>query len=805
MSDLLTRGLKQANSASSLLRLGLGGGGASPLVNPLVVNISPADGTIAALGANSRFSVRDALTEINLSKLQFYLGTGPVFYRGGTLPEELVGPPTFYFEAQSGSPGVYADREILPDDFLRISKSIPSQNQEAVYFMGGLEAPAEPDAPLMLEFSLRMDKLVVTTDPSGFTGVLIGMLIGDGGLAVKFYVQSGAPRIEIHDAGLATSSPPNLSYKNYFNWDVLSAYNADGSNTYKLLWYPQRGLVRFYVKETSSVSDRLLISGTTADFPSVPPSERRPNQPWAFFGHGAYPIPTSVSEWKNVYLYNIVTNPIRDGIITGGHITVLSTNNPVYYDGESLPGDTHCAWPSLPAAFGAQGGAVRVTSNGLALDRMSATESLGFYRVEPKVRRKTVLDLRLSGRVLFQEPGIETTGMEFYVDDGTRQARVALLQDASGTQYVGILRDKNNPGSLVSYAASIQSFGVERDYRLVFMPWSKAELIMLVATDEGVKEQLVLSVNYSDLPSTGMPGPGIGFLHNANSGAATAQMLVRQVRYTARTEIADFTDFSTGAWTKLGSGTYSLITPPGESAPAYGRLTDASGIDNTYFRKVYPGTELQADSGWSLEFRSRVVSYEHDPALTSYQASGVNPIRASTGFQVRVLNSSNQATLVFAEVGPPSGRIVFLATCKDASDFSHYSVYNNFMAIRAKEAYVTGTYYAVDWTKFHLYRLERTVGGLLRLFIDEGPAPVLSFQERDVYYPPQWGGGSPRVEIGHLPNDSETGIKTVSDFQLIKFSASDGFDISCRPALTSQELLERFSCATNVLVETSDV
>ena len=64
----------------------------------------------------------------------------------------LVGPPTFYFQALSGSPGVYADRLILPDGYLRISKSIPSQNQEAVYFMGGLEAPAEPDAPLMFEF-----------------------------------------------------------------------------------------------------------------------------------------------------------------------------------------------------------------------------------------------------------------------------------------------------------------------------------------------------------------------------------------------------------------------------------------------------------------------------------------------------------------------------------------------------------------------------------------------------------------------------------------------------------------------------
>lgn len=793
MSGILTLGLNHGLGASNILTLGLGPRPISA-VNPLITNISPEYGAVAALGASSRFSLRDALTEINLSKLQLYHGTGPVFYRGGTLPEKLVGPPTFYFQAQSGSPGVYADREILPDDYLRISKSVPSQNQEAVYFMGGLEAPAEPDAPLMLEFNLRLNKTEVTLDGAGFTGVLVGLLNGNSGLTVKFFNTGGLPKIEIHDAALTTSSPPNTDYISYFNWDEALALNTDGSNTYKLVWHPQIDLVRLYVRDHVSVTDRLLIDGAVSDFPTVPVQERRVDQPWLFFGHGAYPLQTSISEWKDVYLYNIVGAPVRTGIISGEYITELTTNNPTYYDGKALPRDCHGAWQRLPDSFGTFGGGERVTQDGLVLERTSSLKSIGFYRVEPKVTRKTVLDIRLAGRVLTQEPTVETTGIEFYADDGVRQARVALLQDIDGTQYVGILKTGLNPAFLSSYERVVQGFEVERSYRLVFTPGVKAELIMLAASDEGVEELPIVTLVYSQLPITSMPGPGIGFLHNANSGGATAQMTVRQVRYTTDTEVASWVDFNAAAWTKIGTGTFTPTAEPGEVTPSFGRLVDASSSDNTYFKKEYNGAVLQADNGWSLEFRSRVVSYYHDPALTKYlPASGLDPIRASTGFMVHVLDGGNRAALVFAEAGPPIGKIVFLALDNDTHE--------NLLSIRAKSSSVVGTYYTIDWTKFHLFRLEKTVGGDLRLYVDEGLEPVLKFSNREFAYPPHTGGGNPRVEIGH----AETGIKTTSDFQLIKFGISDGFDVSCKPALTEEELLQRFSHATNILVETEDV
>jgi hypothetical protein len=103
--------------------------------------------------------------------------------------------------------------------------------------------------------------------------------------------------------------------------------------------------------------------------------------------------------------------------------------------------------------------------------------------------------------------------------------------------------------------------------------------------------------------------------------------------------------------------------------------------------------------------------------------------------------------------------------------------------------------------KFHLYRLERNLGGQLCLFVDEGLTPAIAFEERSMNYPPHTGGGNPRVEIGHL----ESGILTVSDIQIVSFCVSDGYDVSCKPVISEEGLLRRFNTGTNVLVEVENL
>jgi hypothetical protein len=761
------------------------------MTTPLITNVVPVDGSVAAVGCSSRCSVRDSATEINRASLCVYLGSGPVFYKGAVLPEDLVGPPTFYFEALSGHPGVPAITSILVDDYLRINKAVPSQNQEAVYLMGGLEAPADPDDPLMFEFTLRLNRLEVTTDGTGFTGVLTGLLIDDSGLTVKFFTTGGVQKIEVHTAELTATTPPSPSYVSTFDWDETVSLNSDGSNTYTLLWYPGLNLVKLYVKDPAASTDRLLISGSTTAFPTIPIPERRESQPWAFFGHGSYPTQVSVSEWINVYLYNLVSNPVLNGIMRGEHLTSVTTNNPTYYEADTLPLDASSPWLPFPASFGTLGGAVYLTEDGLVLERVNPSGSVGYYRVEPKVTRKTILDFKLSGEVIRQESGVEATGIEIFIDDGVKQARIALLQDSSGTQYVGILKSSSGLGLIASYEVVVLGYSVERHYRLVFDPGGRAALYALITGDEGVEELSLVSLYYPLLPPSNLPGPGLGFLQDAYSGVAYSKMTLRQLSYQTDVEIVDWVDFTSlsPSWTKLGAGT---VLPVTETGFDFARITDATSADNTYFKKEYPSV-LQSDSGWVLEFRARVNSYDVDPTLSEYDFTGLDPIRAGTGFVAQVLDGTYRVALLFAEAGPPWGRVVYLAL--------YDSPYENLLAIRSLNSSVSGSYYSIDWTDFHTYRLEKKVGGSIRLLVDDLATPVIEYVERLFDYPLHIGGGNARVEIGN----QETGILTISDLQTVKFSISDGFDVSTKPVLGDDELMTRFNHATNVLVEVEDI
>jgi len=836
---------------------------------PLITNIAPVDGSVAVVGASSRFSVRDADTEIDKATLQVYHGSGPVYYPGGTLPENLVGPPTFTFQALSGSPGVYADRAILGDNFLRISKSVSAQNQEAVYFMGGLEAPAEADAPIMVEFTLRLNKTEVVTS-GNFTGVLLGLLINNSGLTIKFFTTGVTQTIQLQGAGL-TDTTALLTAS--FDWDEAVALNSDGSNTYKLLWHPQLNAVKLFVKSPNAVEDLLIASGLVTSFPTVPVSERRAYQPWVFFGHGNYTTQTSISEWINVFLFDTVRMPIRNGTPCGAHVTTIESNNQVYFDGTTKMRDARSAWMRLPTTFGAYEGSETVLPSGLEVRRTSLSKSFGFYRKEPKANLVTVFDIKVSAELLSIDPVAEVPGIEFYIDDGTKQARFALLMDSSGVQRIGILAD-TDPTVLSSYETADVGFGSVRHYRLILTPGVGAELRIFDSADVlvgGVTDVPWISVPYIRLPASGLPGPGVGWILNANTGPSLAKLLIQQLRYSTNVAATNWSDIvaPVPAWTKLGSGTIkpstlsvesnfgiggsivesfgvvtvsgltrmtpdsvgnylditngdrpgyylintfvdtntvTIVSPTASGAdsgnpgiewrevydPSFIRLSDASSSDNTYLKKEYT-SGLQPDTAWTVETRARVVSYEHDAALTPYRATGLNPIRSGTGFSVRVLDGTFKTSLVFAHGGPRYGRIVFLNVS--------LSAYADLQLILSKSPLVIGTYATVDWTLFHLYRIEKNRDGRLRLFVDNAAAPVIDLDERTFAYPPHVGGGNPRVEIGH----DDTGIKTVSDLEFIRLTLSDGYDVSTKVLMDEDALLAKFKHGTNVIVEVRDV
>ena len=740
---------------------------------PFVVNRAPANGSLGGVTESVRFGVRDSTTEINRSALQCYLGQGTTFYRGDVLPEDHS-TILFYLQAFQGSPNAPASRTIEIDGSLKLEKVLTPlpKNQEAVYFFGGPQAEADPEDAFMVEATLRLDQVDVTADVNGFTGVAFGLMANLTGLAVKFYTDGVNRRIEIQQAAHATTAPPSGAYVAPFDWNGTFF-------TYKLLWHPARNIVRLYVSSGSGdTADTLLVDGLVTDFPNLPSLEQRTQVPWAFFGHLAQAA-SSTSYWKEVFLYNFVTNPLYDGIFTSGHEGFIRTNNQVVYTADNLPRKDLAPWNLLPASFGPIAGTELLSTEGLTLVRSDLSSSFGFYRREPKIAVvNTIFDFHASGLVHSQDVGVESTGMEFYVDDGVRACRVAFLQAPDGTQYVGILSFGTMPALISSYAAMMTSFGVVEHYRIVFRPGNSATLYQVIdqVDNQGKDLQEIVTLPYGSLPITSMPGPGLGFLHNETAGAATGILKVRNILYRVGEDFVSPAEIA--GWTQTGSGT---VDTSGEAIV----LSDANELEtgNILLSKPY-GTLLQADNGFVAEFRARVDSYELGGVL--------DPVREFTGAVLRIIDGTNQLTLVFADAGPPFGRVVFLQTRPDIDQ--------NIYDIRVLVPGIIDTFWSIDWTHFHLYRLERTVGGKLSLYVDESAIASIEFDEVNFSYPAT-PGGSARVEFGHIGD----GVKTISEWSFLNFCRSDGFDVSVLPKQVEEELFSHFDRAVNVIVEAEDV
>jgi hypothetical protein len=180
-----------------------------------------------------------------------------------------------------------------------------------------------------------------------------------------------------------------------------------------------------------------------------------------------------------------------------------------------------------------------------------------------------------------------------------------------------------------------------------------------------------------------------------------------------------------------------------------------------------------------VEFRTRV---------SSYVINGVtDPIRKVTGVGISFDDGSYQYTLVFAEMGPPTGKIVFLATQSDLDQ--------NLFDIRAGASSVAGSYAAVDWSLYHLYRFEKSIGGYISLYVDDDNDPVINFETGKFAPPPS--AGISRVRFGSLM----AGRTTVSQWKFLRHSISEGLDISALPMLTQAQIDDRFNNALNTIAE----
>ena len=735
----------------------------------VITNRAPAPQTVGGVKAPVRFSLQDAAAEIDRSKINCYLGTGPAFYPGRVLPEDVEGVD-FALEARSGAPANPATLSMVGDE-LKVEKLLAATNQEGVFFFGGLQAPADPDAPIMVEFTLRLAFADVGFSGDD-TGVKVGLLINNTGIVIGFQYSTGDYLVTAEHATLAGG----IVDSGVYNWDQTQPH------TYKLLWDPRRNLVKLYVStgQDSLVPDILLIVASVTDFDPIPVGEQRSNQPWMFFGH-ALTAATSTSYWSNAYLYNITKSPILEGVTTGEHIGFLRTDNQTVYMPDSLPKDAGLAWNDIPSSYDTIAGRGFLEDQKLILRKETTVGSFGYFRDEPIVATSTtIVDFTISGELLKGDTDTVSTGMEIYVDDGSVAVRVALLND-DGSQYIGILKNGDST-FLASYEVRTSGWGREKTFRLIYEPGVSARLFQVAEGVEGVDESLLVEVSSADLPASSMPGPGIGVLHNGLVAEAQALLKISKIRYQTNVTYVegDTLPLLIDFWDNVKSGGNLEPTTDGEVITI---LDTAAGTGVNYYYNN--ALLLDSEDGISLEFRARVNSYEADGV--------VGKVGACTGVTLSIDDGTGILALVFADGGPVLGKIAFLLT-DGARQISQ-----NLTDIRA--GLVADTFFAVDWTQYHLYRIERVPDGSICVYVDEEAEPSLELDEATFSYAPTDEGYLIFGSAVSAQADVAQDYKNSSSWKLLRYSISKGYDISLLPTLSENEYLSRFNHAVNVLVE----
>jgi hypothetical protein len=710
---------------------------------------------LAKIQQKSRFSLRDQDNYVIRSSINTHLGIGKTYWSGDVLPEENSRSP-FLFKALSGFPEEESTR-FLGAGYLEIQK--PSVgNVKGVYEGGGLYSPWSGGYPLIASVSLKMSVSDVTFDGLGFCGVVIGLKADGKGVAVKFY--SGGV-VQLHDAAFLTTSPPSPSYVASYDWDQGKVH------TYYLLWHQELDRVRLYASSSpdTDVPDTLLVDGKISDLPSLPEEEVPAVEPSLYFGHG-YPATTSISRWYSANLYNEVSTPIINGVFVGGHTGFLESDEAVEHTSSSSFLESRHSWMKIPGSEGVeivyQNNTVEMVSNG--------QNSFGFYRREPKVLGQAILiDVEMSGYVRSKEDS-GSSGMEFFVDDGTKKVVFGLVY-SSGSQAIGI-QNGANPKSETNYSQYVTGWETLRNYRILIDPASNVRVISLDNSDGSYYERDLISAPYSSMQSSEIE-KSLGVRHNLAACAASASLFLGRIRYSTQLEYWESTSLPASPWTQDGSGgTVSLLSTSGM------RIEDLSTTDHLYFKKSMPS--FTSGYGFMVEFLSQIESYGF--------GGEVSPVRENTGIIARVQDGTYQCTLVFADGGPSVGKIVYIATDDD------YEA--NLWSIRAGLPSVDGTYAVVDWTRSHLYRLEKKIGKGLSLWIDNSKKTSIHIPESQVSLPLAIGAFS-GIEFGSVSDDHTSS----SVWYLLRNSVSSGYDGEVFPNLTEEEILNRFDSSLICLVE----
>jgi hypothetical protein len=252
-------------------------------------------------------------------------------------------------------------------------------------------------------------------------------------------------------------------------------------------------------------------------------------------------------------------------------------------------------------------------------------------------------------------------------------------------------------------------------------------------------------------------------------------MNIDRIRYMTNVRLLDGATLPSSPWVLYGPG-YGTVSSSGRYLTIDHTTVGAVGL--RYGRPEHP--VLNASKGVFVELRARLDSYTtHD---------GPNPERGVSGAGFSIDDGTYQLMMLFADAGPPLGKIVMFAVDPDLEQ--------NLLDIRASTPHTVNTFAKVDWTQFHMYRVEKTVGGNLELFIDDDVVPALRIESsRFTGIPTALSTGA--VFFGSVVRDR----LTTSTWEFFRYGISTGFEVSGYPVISESEMLTRFNNYINVIAE----
>jgi hypothetical protein len=766
---------------------------------PVIVNTLPHPLTAPGfldVDTYLRFGLRDMDTYVNRSTIQVGLAYGNgVYFPGATpvLPEEV--------EALTDPEGTTAVHRGFFDDWAATPvKDEPlldasTGRLEMVKATGGQEKSFYTISDSAVEgqsfhADVHLDAVSVGGGPTlyfndpRYQGVMLGLVSGlrSRGVFLFFCMDAGVPLLVACGPATASGARTVLA-EAPFDWTVPG-------NTYKLVWneYTSPKSVEIYAADINHETTRILWAHmTTID---------------QFHAAAEVGGQTVVGSGKAMLVFG-VDGPagtevdldlaaqlmlggraVHDGQPCHNYSAILTPDHLVRLGMGDLPEDLTVS-PWLP---GVMVGAVTPTATQLKLSKASTDNHflpLVYSREEPALGTAGWM---LRGHVIGGSSsylGSNLSGMGVLLDTGDRLVHLALLDDFA-EKFLGI---QTNPvGSLIQ----------ETTYtKIPDTDWAAGVPITIIADPDRVEldvfvdDELALTISY--LPGNLAPTVGVG--GRVTFGHATPMHLPSG-------SYGDFTLQELWYATNMVSYCADHGVPP-EATPTPW-LLDAIGAGSISVGA--DGLTIQDDSfgsGGSLLVYLRMEPYlvpshaafvEARFSIESWSDDVGSPDPVDYPIVMGLYLDDIDSVTALVAVKTSTGRTFVVVPSAD-SDMGLAAVVQQTEEGEARSL-------EIDWTELHTYRLERSPGEHVRLYVDNSVIPGIDLTWDDANLPNGGLAVQPSVGFGSLaPNQKAKGA-----WKFVRYGIGRGYDLAVRRSLTTDEMNEHaFDGAVNLLIEASDV